>query len=129
MLKVAGHKLLVKHMQFEERMDEIVPETLKKVGFAVEAAADQKKREEVASDVGTVVDVGNTAWHAFDRYFKDGSVNPDWQPWCKKGDQILFARYSGKIVEDPITLERFMIINDEDVQAVVEGYKNPFEGE
>lgn len=127
MLEVSGHKILVKHMQFEERMEDVVPDTLKDKGFVVEASVDHKKREEVASDVGTVVDVGSTAWHAFDRYFKDGSLNPDWRPWCKKGDQILFARYSGKIVEDPVTKERFMIINDEDVQCVVKGMKNPFE--
>lgn len=129
MLKVAGHKVLVKHMKFKERMEDFVPQDLKEKGFEIAASVEQERREEVASEVGTVVGIGATAWHAFDRYTKDGSLNPDWQPWCHLGDQILFARYSGKIVEDPITNERFMIINDEDVQAVVEGYADPFQGE
>jgi co-chaperonin GroES (HSP10) len=129
MLKVAGHKVLIKHMMFKERMEDFVPKDLKDKGFEIAASAEQERREEVASEVGTVVGVGPTAWYAFDRYNKDGSINSDWTPWCKLGDQILFARYAGKIVEDPITSERFMIINDEDVQAVVTGYKDPFEGE
>lgn len=127
MLTIKGHKILVKHLQFEEQREDLVPEALKQVGFKVEAPTDIKRREEVASDVGTVVQVGSTAWAAFDKYLKNGQSNPDWQPWCNEGDMILFARYSGKIVEDPVTKERFMLINDEDVQAVVTGMKSPFE--
>jgi co-chaperonin GroES (HSP10) len=127
MIKVAGHKVLIKHMQFEERMEEILPDALKQHGFIIEATADQKKREEVASEVGTVVGLGKTCWHAYDKFLKNGDVNPEWEPWCKVGDQIIFARYAGKIVEDPVSKEKFMIINDEDVHGVVSGFKSPFE--
>lgn len=124
-LTVKGHKLLIKHMTMKETVE--IPKALADTGFKIELTSDQEKREEVASQVGIVLQIGRTCWHAYDRFKKDGSLNPDWEPWCQKGDKILYARYSGKVVEDPDTKERFMVISDEDVQAVVET-KDIFEG-
>ena len=56
-----------------------------------------------------ILAIGPTAWKAFD----------DGQAWAKVGDRIIFSKYTGKLVEHPETLERFMLINDEDVQIVL----------
>ena len=82
---------------------------------------EQERREKVGTQIGTVIAIGNTCWKAFD------GDSFHWEPWCVVGDRITFARYAGKIVEDPVTKEEFMIINDEDVQCVVTGEKAPWE--
>lgn len=120
-LKVKGHRLLVKPDAPKEQMNEFVPESLKTAGFKIEMTPEQERLEKVGTQIGTVIDVGNTCWKAFD------GTSPDWEPWCKVGDRITFARYAGKLVEDPTTKEQFMIINDEDVHCIVTGEKSPFE--
>ena len=113
MLNVRGHRVLVKIDPPKTRV-KVSPE-LEKLGFKVEMTKTQEKQEEVASRSGKVVNIGPTAWHAFDK------SSPDWQPWCKIGDRIVFSKYSGELIEDPDTDEQLMIINDEDVQCIVEG--------
>ncbi len=113
-LKVKGHRVLVKPEEVKKQFEKQVPELLKNSGFQIALPADQEKREEVATSVGRVVEVGSTCWLAYDNNL------PAWEPWCKVGDLITYARYAGKIQEDPITGEKFMLINDVDVHCVVE---------
>lgn len=120
-LVVKGHRLLIKPDAVKEKFNENVPAELKKVGFQIELTKEQEQREEVASRTGTVIGIGNTAWHAFDKN------SPDWKPWCKVGDRVTFARYAGRIEEDPVTHEKFVVINDEDMFCVIEGEKAPWE--
>lgn len=110
-LKAVGHRLLVKPDPLKERVK--INDDLKKLGFEIARPADMEKMEEAATQTGTVVDVGSTAWHAFDK------SSPDWKAWCKVGDRIVFARYAGKPIEDPVTDEKYFVLNDEDVQALV----------
>lgn len=118
-LKVRGHFLLVKPDPPKESFQ--IPEALKATGFEIGMTPEQEKRELAGSQIGTLVGIGNTAWRAYD------GDDPMWEPWGKVGDRIIFARYGGKIVQDPETLEKFMIINDSDMQALVEGEATPFE--
>lgn len=118
-LEIVGHRLLVKPDPVKEQVD--VPEALKVGGFEVVKPADLERREEAATQVGTVIQVGPTAFRAFD------GDSPNWQPWCKAGDRIIFAKYAGKFVEDPSTKERFFVINDEDVQVKVHDRQNALE--
>jgi co-chaperonin GroES (HSP10) len=69
---------------------------------------ENKKREDASVDRGIVLAVGPTAWKDF------GSA-----PWCKVGDEILFAKFAGKFITDPETQDDVCILNDEDVVAVV----------
>jgi len=121
MLKVKGHRLLVKPDAVKERLNESVPEGLAKTGFRIELTQEQEQREEVASRTGTVVGIGNTCWHSFDK------SSAEWEPWCQVGDRITFARYAGRIEEDPVTHEKFVVINDTDMFCVIEGEKAPWE--
>ena len=112
-LTVTGHRILIKPDPVKQQVD--IPAALEELNFEVHKPVDLEKREEAATQIGTVVEVGPTAFRAF-----DGS-DPSWKPWCKKGDRVIFARYSGKIVTDPVTKEKFMVINDEDIQVLITG--------
>lgn len=106
MMRPCGHRLVVKPFKQEE-----VDEVLKKhaeflQGFTI--VNTNKKREDASVDRGVVVSIGPTAWNDF------GGT-----PWCKVGDEILFAKFSGKFIDDPETSDTFCILNDEDVVAVV----------
>lgn len=104
-VKPCGHRLLVKPYKQEE-VDEIYrkhSEFMKSLTIINE----NKKREDASVDRGIVLAIGATAWQDFHS-----------EPWCKVGDEILFAKFSGKFVDDPETGESFVILNDEDVVAV-----------
>lgn len=101
-IRVPGHRVLVK------------PEAVEKVSKGGIILAQDDKRQFMATDRGTVVDVGPMCWRNYDY------GQPDWKPWCKPGDQVVFARYAGKIVKHPETEEEFFLMNDEDIQVVLE---------
>lgn len=118
-LQVQGHRVLIKPDTLKEQLE--VPKGLKDSKFEIVKPLDIEKREEAATQVGTVIQVGPTAFRAFD------GQDQNWKPWCKPGDRIIFTRYSGKFVEDPVTKEKFMVINDEDVQVTIHGETNIIE--
>lgn len=110
-LQVLGHRLLIKPDPLKEQID--LPEELKKLDFEVHKPGMLQKLEEAGTQSGVVIQVGAMAWRAFD------GEKLGWEPWVKAGDHIIFARYAGKFVVDPGTQERFMVINDEDVQVKI----------
>jgi len=67
-----------------------------------------EKREQAAAEIGTVVDIGTTA-------FKDYGEAPD---LIKVGDRVYFAKYAGKTVKD-VDDNEFTILNDEDIVGVL----------
>jgi co-chaperonin GroES (HSP10) len=96
MIKVCGHRVLVK------------PEVEKQTASGIIIALDEHK-ERAASMYGTVMDVGESAWMDFRT-----------NPWCYEGDRVIFAKYAGRVVEDPEQPDtKFIILNDEDILAVV----------
>ena len=104
-IKVPGHRILVK------------PEAVEKVssgGIVIARPGQGDRLEQMGTDRGTVVQVGPLAWNHLDR------ESPNWQPWCKVGDRVVFARYSGKTLKHPETEEEFFLMNDEDIQVVLE---------
>lgn len=101
-----GHRILVKQASLDE-----VDETTKKarsMGLVIPESQD-KVRQEAAIDVGTVISIGETA-------FKDFGGSWGVVP----GDTVYFAKYSGKIITDPQTEEKFVVLNDEDLCAKVQ---------
>lgn len=108
MIRPCGHRLVVKPYKQEE-VDEVLKKA-KESGFLdnFEIINSNKKREDASVDTGVVTAIGPTAWNDF------GGI-----PWCKVGDEILFAKFAGKFVEDPDTNDTVCILNDEDVVAVV----------
>lgn len=105
MIKVCGHRLLIKQIDYLE--DDPAYQRIKALGITI-ADTEENKRAKESVDQGTVVQVGPTAWNDFGT-----------DPWCKVGDKIVYAKYAGKLIVDPSTQEKFYAINDEDVVAVI----------
>jgi co-chaperonin GroES (HSP10) len=105
MIEPLNNKLVIKPYKIEEH-DEVYKSAIA-AGLAL-AGDDKRKREQAAVDQGTVVAIGPTVFHDFHC--------PD---TVKVGDEIVFAKYAGKEVEDPETKEVFTIINDEDCVAIL----------
>lgn len=101
MIKVIGFRILVKQ-------DDVATTTYKTSIPGFEIAGGDKKREQVAMDKGTVEQLGPTVFEDYK------FANP-----LKVGDRIVFAKFAGKEVTDPATDEKFVIILDEDVVAVI----------
>lgn len=105
MIKICGHRLLVKPMDYLS--DDPALQRMKAMGFQIADTEDNKRAKE-SVDKGTVVQVGPTA-------FKDFGGDA----WCEVGDEIVYAKFAGKLIVDPSTNEKFYAINDEDVVAIV----------
>lgn len=114
MIKVVGHRVLVKPFSVKDIKNQDVPEDLRAVGFEISLTPEEEKREKTGIDRGTVVGIGDTCWKSPDL----GYGSPEWHPWCKLGDEVGFARYAGKLVVDPHTKEEFYLMNDVDVQVI-----------
>lgn len=103
-IEPCGYRLAVRPLTLEEADDGYktsIP------GFSI-AKTDEFKAKEMGIDQGVVISLGPTA-------FKDyGDV-----AWCKAGDTIAYAKYSGKLLDDPDTREKILILNDQDVVAII----------
>jgi co-chaperonin GroES (HSP10) len=110
MLIPCGHRVVVK----QEKLEDSDPTYRKaaKLGIMI-ADTDEKKREQAGFDKGIVISIGPGAFVEFNR-----NQNLD-RPWCKVGDKVAFAKYSGKTVVDPDDHETYMVINDEDVVCII----------
>lgn len=91
-----GYRVLVKPDPIEE---------MSEGGIFLNA---DKKLERAGQMRGTLVDVGKHAWEEYET------------PWAQVGDWVLYARYAGKQIEDPITKEDYHVMNDEDIIAVLD---------
>ena len=109
-LEVVGHRVLIA----PEYEDEEIKEGALK-GF-IQGGGDTFKRELGATTVGKVVGIGPNAWLDFKSLDGTGELVRG-TPWCSVGDLVYYAKYSGKNVEiDDI---KMVIVNDEDIQAIV----------
>ena len=97
MIVPAGHRVLVK-------IDEVEEKTTGGI-FIPKATAE---RQEEAGIIGTLVAVGDTAWKDFGG-----------RAWACIGDRVMIAKYGGFIAEDPDTKEKYRLLNDEDICAVL----------
>ena len=98
MIVPAGHRILV-------RVEET--ESVTKGGIII--ADSIKDRNTEANIFGVIVAVGENAWKAFD----DGA------PWAAEGDRVAFAKYGGFIIVDPDNGEKFRLLNDDDITAII----------
>jgi co-chaperonin GroES (HSP10) len=101
------HRIIVKQHKLEE-----VDQTLKRARAAGIVIADHAdtKRAQAGVDKGVVVAIGPTAYRDFQT---DVPI--------KVGDTVAFAKFSGKVIEDPETSEEYVALNDEDVVAILKG--------
>ncbi len=104
MIHPLGHKVLVKADSVEKTTESGI----------VFMTADTQKQEQAACSLGTLVDHGDQAWRAFSKDFTGN-------PWCKRGDRVYFSRYAGAKIDDPETGDVYVLMNDEDICAVITG--------
>lgn len=106
MIEVCGHRILVKPILLEESDDTY--RSAKAAGIIL--ARDNTKRERESVDRGVVLQIGPTAWQ---------TDSLGGKPWAEVGDTVVYAKFAGKLVQDPETKEELICINDEDVCAIV----------
>lgn len=105
MIIPSGHRILVKQDSYDEN-DEVF-RTARAAG--IEIVKDKGTRYQESVDKGKVIAIGPTAWKDFGN-----------EPWANVGDTIVFAKHAGKKVEDPEDKsEHYVVLNDEDVVAVI----------
>jgi chaperonin GroES len=92
-----GHRVLVK-------IDEVQEKT---AGGIIIAKTIADKQEE-AGIFGTIVAIGETAWKDFGG-----------RSWASVGDRVMIAKYGGFIAQEPDTVEKFRVLNDEDIICIV----------
>ena len=73
-------------------------------------AEDTLERQQVASQVGLVLAMG-------DQCYKDKERYPD-GPWCKVNDWVMFARYAGSRIK--IDGGEIRLLNDDEVLATID---------
>ena len=110
-IQPVGHKILIKPLEWEV-------ETA--WGFQITATEDSEvaKIEKAGRMVGVIAAVGPQAWvaHAVGLVehaplFKDEVLDD----WAVVGDTVMYSRYAGKEIYDPLTGDEYYLINDEDV--------------
>lgn len=99
-IKAVGFRIIVQPKKVEN---------MSKGGIALPI---NEQLEEQAQVLGTIIDIGEDVAVAYK------PKTPFWG--LKVGDQIYYAKYAGKWVQDPDTKEQVLIINDEDVCAKLE---------
>ena len=92
-----GHRILIKPDQVE---------TKTKSGIIV-TTENQEAREALAQSYGMVVEMGNTCYHD----------QPE--PWCKIGDRVAFAKYSGTVSTGKDGI-KYRTVNDLEIVSVVD---------
>lgn len=108
-IKPVLHRILVKPDAIEDKDPAF--KSARDTGIIIHR--DERTREQAAVDSGTVLDIGETAFSAFMNE-KPGASFP-----VKVGDTIVYARYAGKTVKDPDDNKDYVLLNDEDVVAIV----------
>jgi co-chaperonin GroES (HSP10) len=113
MIKVVLHRVLIERDVPQDTDAIRTKKALNASGFVapqwVQDNLDkQALRENASMDRGVVLDIGETA-------FQDYHIAPP----IKVGDYICYAKFGGKDVEDPETGKVLVVINDEDVVAIL----------
>lgn len=101
-----GHRVLVKPIKLEE-VDAAVASAKASGIFLLEKT---QRQESTIIDIGTVIQLGPTAFDDF------GGADK----WCKVGDTISYTRHGGKFIKDPKGEDEWLVLNDEDVVMVWE---------
>lgn len=109
MITPAGHRVLIKAVDFEN-----TDETLAAARAAGLYVPDSEfEREQNAVTQGTVIAIGHSAWRAYDGDWVG------WKAWCKVGDLVTYSKFKGDPMIDPDDNEVYLIINDDDIKAVI----------
>ncbi len=103
-IKPAGYRVLVKLKKIDQELEEV-----SEGGIITKVKTkDLRAQEQKGTQEAYVVDIGPTAWQAYD----DGT------PWAQIGDCVMICKYSGDDRHDIEEDEVYRVINDRDIEAV-----------
>lgn len=113
MIKVILHRILLDRDVPEDTDAIKTQKALNAAGFLTppkvqEELEKRALRENASMDKGIILQIGETA-------FRDYGVDCP----VKVGDYISYARFGGKDIIDPESGKTFVVINDEDVVAIL----------
>lgn len=103
------HRIILKQEKLENTSADY--KKAKAMGLVIPDTED-KKRAEAGVDKGVVVAIGPTAYIAY------ATPVP-----ISVGDTVAFAKYSGKVIQDPDDGEDYVALNDEDIIAIIKQTK------
>jgi len=92
MMIPAGYRVLLK-------MEEVEEKTLGGIILPQQVV----DKDQAAKEWGQVIALGNCAYFDMPK------------PWCGVGDVVGIVKYNGTVMEDPLSGEKFRLINDKDV--------------
>lgn len=82
-------------------------ETVTESGIIITSNTVDKEAKAVTT--GRLVAIGATAW----------CTHRGEEPWACVGDKVMFARYAGSQIKDPVSNKIYHLMNDEEIQAVI----------
>lgn len=100
-IKPLGYVVLVKPDEYEDKVD---------LGNGLKLEIVEDKRVKATIVTGTLVAIGPWAW----------ADKGDGNKQAKVGDKIIYSKFAGKTILDPDTKEPYLLMNDEDINAVIE---------
>ena len=111
MFQPCGHRVIV-------RRDTV--ENVSEGGIILNTNTTQQKLEAASCQTGVVVAIGPDAWKAFRMLDENGSEK-NGKAWARPGDYVVFAKDSGRNLNDPFTPgeEDLVFLNDEDILAII----------
>lgn len=102
-----GYRVLVRLKPVDQELEKKTES-----GIIIEVKQKSKiDREQRATQEAYVIKIGRTAWKAYD----------DGHAWCKEGDCVLIAKYSGDDLDDIREDGIYRVIQDRDILAVFNG--------
>jgi co-chaperonin GroES (HSP10) len=113
-IRPVGHKILIKPLEWDQETE---------WGFQITASDNSElaKIEKAGRMIGVLVSIGPQAWKAHSAAILpiiQGPQDPAYEAWAAVGDTVMYSRYSGRAIYDPLTGKEHYLINDEDVLAV-----------
>lgn len=100
MIEIKGYRILIKQDSVEKETE-----------FGIVLVEDEKLQKH-RLNTGTVVGVGSVAYKAY-------SSDYTGEPWVELNDRVVYSQYSGKYITDPTDDEEYVVVNDEDIIAVI----------
>lgn len=107
MINTPLHRVTVKPFNVDEW--DVDRKRAKELGFAL-PDSEQFARAKASVDMGTVVQIGPTA---FPQYDQPEDVCP-----VQVGATVAYVKNSGKSIKDPFDSEEYLVLNDEDIVMV-----------
>lgn len=113
-VRPVGHHVLVEPLEWKKETE---------WGFQLTPHEESQmaKLEKAGRMIGTLIAYGPQAWKAHavalakGGHVKDPEVLSN---WAQVGDLVMYARYAGKALFDPVTGQEYYLVHDEDIMAV-----------